>query len=318
MTAPLITIGITCFNAEDTIERAIKSASAQDWGNTEIVIIDDVSTDNSFKILEKIKKTYPNLRIFQNEKNGGVAVSRNRIVEEAKGEFIVFFDDDDFSLPDRISRQYKRLIEYEKTLTDQKPVLCHTARTQNYPDEKSRYEGTMGMDKDATAPNGEAVAQRILTGKPVSGVFGSTATCSQMARTFVYRDLGGFDSKFRRSEDTDFNIRFALSGGHFVGISDPLVIQTMTLATDKSLNEERVHTLKLLDKHKEFINQKSSYAFCYEWINAKYDFLSGHKPVFLIKFTKLFLAHPIETTMRIFWAAPNITFNLNLSRFHNE
>ena len=49
---PLITIGITCFNAENTIANAIKSALNQDWLNFEIIVVDDCSIDNSQNIIK--------------------------------------------------------------------------------------------------------------------------------------------------------------------------------------------------------------------------------------------------------------------------
>ena len=52
----LITIGITCYNAEATIERAIKSAYSQDYKETEIVIVDDCSIDKSFKVINNYRK----------------------------------------------------------------------------------------------------------------------------------------------------------------------------------------------------------------------------------------------------------------------
>ena len=50
---PLITIGITCFNASDTIERALKSAFSQDWENYEVIVIDDCSTDGTRELIQK-------------------------------------------------------------------------------------------------------------------------------------------------------------------------------------------------------------------------------------------------------------------------
>ena len=50
---PLITIGITCYNAEKTIRRAVDSALSQDWPNYEVIVVDDGSTDNSLKILRE-------------------------------------------------------------------------------------------------------------------------------------------------------------------------------------------------------------------------------------------------------------------------
>ena len=315
---PLITIGITCHDAAGTVARAVGSALAQNWKNFEIVIVDDASTDGASLILQSLAAQHPRIRVLTNIKNGGVAVSRNRIVEEARGEFIVFFDDDDESVPERLYRQYRRITDYERKFANGAFVICHTARTQSYPYGVVRYEPTMGTDENVCAPHGEAVAERILTGRPVPGVFGSIATCSQMARTEIYRDLGGFDPAFRRGEDTDLNIRAALKGAHFVGISDPLVIQTMTLTGDKKLDEECASNLRLLKKYQVFVSEKLSYSFCCRWIEAKYDFIAGRRAKFMIAIFKLLFCHPAATLKRAVWALPNIGFNVRIRRFYNE
>ena len=114
MSQPLITIGICAYNAQSTIKRAINSAIAQDWSSLEIVVVDDCSSDSTWEKLETIANINNKVRIFRNNKNAGVAVTRNHILAEAKGDFIAFFDDDDESSPDRILRQYERLIDYER------------------------------------------------------------------------------------------------------------------------------------------------------------------------------------------------------------
>ncbi len=314
----MITIGITCFNASDTIARAVDSALKQEWDNLEILIVDDCSTDNSAALIEKKFKGNSKVRLIKHKKNLGVAAARQTIIDNAKGDFIAFFDDDDQSKPTRIKTQHQRIIDYEKNFAQGFPVICHSAREQIYPQGSIRYEPTMGTKEDIIAPNGKAVARRILTGKPQANIFGSIATCSQMARTKSYIETGGFDKNFRRMEDTDFNIRFALAGGHFAGVAEPLVTQLMTKADDKKLTSERYYALKLLDKYKDFINQKSSYNFCKGWVDAKYDFISGQKLLFLAKLTKLFLTHPIETLKRIYWSLPNLGFNVKSSKFYRE
>ena len=95
MNKPLITIGITSFNSIRTINRAVNSALEQYWRPIEIIIVDDFSTDNGYKILEKMADNFPEIKVFRNSKNEGVAFSRNKIIKKAKGEFIAFFDDDD-------------------------------------------------------------------------------------------------------------------------------------------------------------------------------------------------------------------------------
>ncbi|MCH8285216.1 glycosyltransferase family 2 protein, partial [candidate division KSB1 bacterium] len=65
METPLITVGITCFNAEDTIERAVRSALNQRWPNLEVVVVDDRSTDGSFDVVEKLARDDTNLKIVR-------------------------------------------------------------------------------------------------------------------------------------------------------------------------------------------------------------------------------------------------------------
>ncbi len=100
MSEPLVTIGIAAFNAENTIERAVHSALVQSWRPIEIVAVDDSSIDETWEVLVRMAAIHSELRVYRNQTNGGVAVSRNRILTEARGEFVAFFDDDDESLPD--------------------------------------------------------------------------------------------------------------------------------------------------------------------------------------------------------------------------
>jgi glycosyltransferase involved in cell wall biosynthesis len=312
----LITVGITSYNAVDTIRGAVNSALKQTWEALEIIVVDDASSDGTLRILEELSRIHDNIKIYVNDKNSGVAVSRNKIIQEAKGIFIAFFDDDDVSLSNRIAEQYKRICEYEQHFANDKIVVCHTARLQIYPDGSERAVNTMGEDVGEIAPNGIAVARRILTGKSLKYAYGACPTCSQMARLTVYEKLNGFDESFRRGEDTDFNIRLAESGGHFVGIAIPLVKQFMTKTTDKNLDEELRNTILLLNKHKLLIDKYDDFGFCCAWINLKYNFLKHHFFSFFFLLFKLFFFHPIKTLKRIIVAIPNIKINRAMSRFY--
>jgi glycosyltransferase involved in cell wall biosynthesis len=315
---PLVTIGMTAYNAADTLEVALQSALAQDWTHTEIVVVNDASTDGTADILQKYATQHEQIRLFHHPENKGVAAARCRIVEEAKGEFIAFFDDDDTSTADRITRQYERIIQYEDSFAGVDPVICHTARRQIYPDGVVRIEPTMGVKTLATAPHGKAVARRILTGKPIADVFGSIATCSQMGRTENYRKLGNFDPSFRRGQDTEFNIRFALAGGHFVGIADPLVTQTMTYGSEKRLRQEKEYFIKAIDKHSDFVSDYMDPAFAKAWIETKYKYLEGNKASFSANLLGLFLKYPKGVAQRLYWSLPNRGFNRQFSNFHRE
>lgn len=93
ITFPLISIVIPVFNMEKYIQRCILSLFYQSYNNIEIIIVDDGSTDNLKKVVENLK--YNNL-IYVYQDNQGVSSARNRGIDLAKGDFIIFLDADDF------------------------------------------------------------------------------------------------------------------------------------------------------------------------------------------------------------------------------
>lgn len=318
MNYPLVTIGITSFNALNSIECAINSATSQSWKNFEIIVVDDCSTDGTFEFVQKLSAHNKTIRLFRNSVNSGVAVSRNRIIVEAKGEFIAFFDDDDQSLPNRIYAQYRRITDYERQFAERVHVICHTARKIVYPDGKVRFHKTMGQALRAFSPYGVAVARRILLGEPLDDGYGACPTCSQMARLSTYNLIGGFDPDFRRSEDTEFNIRLALAGGHFVGIAEPLVTQKMTKTSEKSLKDEFHYMRLMLYKHRDFIDNQSVFEFSLSWLWLKQVWLENNRLSFFKMLIILLIKNPLYSMRRFIFSIPNIRLNNAFSRFHND
>jgi glycosyltransferase involved in cell wall biosynthesis len=314
--AELITIGITAYNAAPTIERAVRSAIAQTWRPIEIVIVDDCSEDNTPQILARLSTSHPELRLFRNSANQGIAGTRNRILAEARGEFLAFFDDDDESVPERVERQRFRILNYEYRFAKGAPVVCHTARLQIYRDGSRRLAPTMGEREERPAPEGLAVVERTLLGKKLKDGYGACATCSQMARISTYALVGGFDPTLRRCSDTDLNIRLALVGAHFVGIAQPLVVQTMTKTPEKSLAEEHRNILAMMNKHRSFMDRVGQFEFCLRWVDAKHAWLNRSWSHFARTMLSLALLNPILTTRRLVLALPNLGLNRAFSRFH--
>lgn len=317
MTQPaLVTCGVTAFNAADTIERAINSALSQTWPALEIVVVDDGSTDATPEILAGLAQTDPRIRVLRLRCNGGAARARNRILTEARGEFVAFFDDDDESHPDRVRLQLLRLTEYERDFAAGAAVICHTARQVVYPDGIERLENTMGEIKGRAAPSGLPVAHRILMGTPLDNAYGACPTCSQFARLSTYREIGGFDPGLRRSEDTDFNIRLAIGGGHFVGIAQPLVTQFMTPTSDKSLDAEFDCHTRILAKHRHLLDAERQYDFCRGWMQARNFWLRGLRLNFVSSMLSLGITHPVLFSRRLWQARRHMALNLAFRRFH--
>lgn len=316
MARPLATIAMTAFNAEDTIARALTSALAQDWRPVEILVVDDASSDGTADRISAVAAAHPEVRLVRHERNQGVAAARNTLLDQAKGAFVVFFDDDDESVPHRVSTQIARIEAYEARFAPDGPVICHAARRQTAPDGSERVEPTMGCNADHAAPHGRAVAERILTGRPLADGYGALATCSQAARRETYARLGGFDPTFRRSEDTELSIRLALAGAHFVGVAEPLVRQTLTLAGEKTLTAEREAMLAVLDKHRGVFADAGAHAFARRWTALKFDWLAGRRAVFVAGLARLALSRPLDVARRLMWALPLSGSRAGVRRMH--
>lgn len=298
----LATIAITAFNAEETIAKAVSSALSQDYYPREILILDDASTDNTLSILESISSRHPEVRILRHTLNKGVAAARNTLLENARGDFVVFFDDDDESTSSRVRIQIAAIITYEYIHRPRGPVFCHTARLQTLPDGSHHFESAMGcLDFNVSrAPNGPDVARWILAGTSLKDHYGPTATCSQAARKSAYMLVGEFDEAFRRSEDTDYAIRAALIGSHFIGLPEPMVAQTITFSNEKTALAERDMFLAVVKKHRSVFLSKKHYKFTVNWIHLKHEFILGRLLNCIGFSIRLFLSSPTFFAQRLF------------------
>lgn len=91
---PLISIIIPVYNAEVKIYETIKSIINQNFGDFELLLINDGSKDNSGSICKEFNKEDNRIRVFH-QKNSGPSAARNKGIKEARGKFIAFVDADD-------------------------------------------------------------------------------------------------------------------------------------------------------------------------------------------------------------------------------
>lgn len=101
---PLVSVIMATYNGEAYLAAAIESALRQTYSNLELVVVDDCSSDDSVRIVERY---LPDGRIVfvRNDHNVGVAASRNRALTLAKGELVTFLDQDDIWLPHKLEIQ---------------------------------------------------------------------------------------------------------------------------------------------------------------------------------------------------------------------
>lgn len=91
------------WNTGRFISDSIQSIINQSYSNWELIIVDDCSSDNTEEIVNSFSDE--RIRFFKNEKNCGAAISRNRALKEAKGEWIAFLDSDDLWMPMKLEKQ---------------------------------------------------------------------------------------------------------------------------------------------------------------------------------------------------------------------
>lgn len=268
---PLITVGITCYEAEDTIRRAVEGALGQTWKAREIIVVDDGSADGAATVVEEIGRTQDEIRLIRHGQNCGVAEARNTVLANARGTFVAFFDDDDESAPDRLEQQYRRIVEYEQHHPGA-PVFCYANRLVVPPGEREQTFERYGIGHVPPEPSGAIAADYVLgvlrgDGEHSWGMLGSGTL---MARTEAFRVLGGFDSSFRRRAELDLAVRAAFAGAHFISVDEPLVTQYLTPTADKAGDSQLRYRLLLVEKHRDYLKDKGCYAGAWCYTHARF------------------------------------------------
>ncbi|MFO1478380.1 MAG: glycosyltransferase family 2 protein [Verrucomicrobiota bacterium] len=105
---PLVSILIPAYNAENWIGETLRSALAQTWPRTEIIVVDDGSKDNTLAAARKFESE--RLRVVTKQ-NGGAAAARNHAFSLCQGDYIQWLDADDLLAPDKIERQMAAILK---------------------------------------------------------------------------------------------------------------------------------------------------------------------------------------------------------------
>lgn len=111
-----VTIGIPVYKAVDYIKKTMESALNQTFPDIEYLVIDDCGKDDSIHIVEKFQSEHPrgkDIHILYNDQNCGVGITRNRIMDQAKGRYLYFLDSDDLIEPETIQLLYEKAEKYQ-------------------------------------------------------------------------------------------------------------------------------------------------------------------------------------------------------------
>ena len=119
-----ISIITPVYKCEKFIENTIKSVLNQTYTNWELLLVDDCSPDNSAEIIKKYVEKDNRIKYFKIDKNRGVAIARNKALEEARGRFIAYLDADDLWKSTKLEKQVKFMLDnnYAFTCTDYEKI----------------------------------------------------------------------------------------------------------------------------------------------------------------------------------------------------
>jgi len=116
---PLVSVLMPVYNVQTYVSEAIESILRQTYKNYELIIVDDASTDDSWKIISEYKKKYPNKIIAKRlgkNRNAGGDIAGNMAFKISKGEYVARMDADDIAFPARFEKQVAYLQTHPKCM----------------------------------------------------------------------------------------------------------------------------------------------------------------------------------------------------------
>ncbi len=186
------TVVVPTYNRADSLIRMLKSLREQKLKQFKVIIIDDNSTDNTLEAIRENKGSL-NIKVLHNEKNMGAGYSRNKGIKESKSKYIAFIDDDCTADPEWISDFYS-FMESNPDV-DGAGGMVFYPRNANILMKSIYYLPQMNENTLAIQDAGKPIPVKNLS------------CTNSIWRRKVLEELGGFDIKLRRGQDTDLSYR---------------------------------------------------------------------------------------------------------------
>lgn len=198
MTGPTISVVIPTYNRSAFLAAAVASIRTQTHPCSEIIIVDDGSTDDTAQMTAALGEGIRYVR----QANAGPAAARNRGIREARGEWVAFLDTDDRWLPEKLCKQVEIvrsdpsiiLVSADMAIEDDKGACWMTSNFA--------HRGLQSMFDDldgGPVPNAPALLLKI----------NYINTSTVLARRDVLLQLNGFDERLRFGEDLELWLRIA-------------------------------------------------------------------------------------------------------------
>ncbi|GHW02768.1 hypothetical protein AGMMS50249_5540 [candidate division SR1 bacterium] len=188
------------FSTDKFVGQAIESIVKQTFSDFEFIIIDNCSSDESYKICEEYAKKDDIIKLFRNEENMGISFTRNRLIQLATTNYIVSQDSDDISFPNRVRLEYEFL--------EQNADYGAVYGNMEIIDEDGK---NIGFRKYSPK-----IGKVILKKSPISNP-------ASMFRKDIFLQLGGYDPGLNYGEDYNLWMKIRVNGYKIKNVDDNLI-----------------------------------------------------------------------------------------------
>lgn len=218
-----ISVLLPVYNVAPYVADALASIQSQTFTDIEIVVVDDGSTDDTLRIVEKISSLDPRIKIVRAPRNLGLPAALNLGLPFCQAPLIARMDGDDIALPTRLEKQYQFLGQNLEI------ALVGCACTP--------------INESGDPIPGLGVSPRPLTQKAIAKTMLLASPCSHvwLARRELYDRLSGY-REISVSEDFDFLLRAVTAGFLLGNLQEPLMrIRTRQGQNSGTLQQRRAH-----------------------------------------------------------------------------
>lgn len=198
----LVSVVMSCYNAERWLAESIESVLVQTWRDFEFIIVDDGSQDGTLRILKEFAERDERILLVVKE-NTGLTDSLNIGISKACGKWIARIDADDLCSPNRLERQ----LSYANTDSRLVFIGAGLIEINEHGDDGKAY---FYPEKHSHLFNNLITSKRFV---PHSSAF---------FRADAFRQVGGYRPRIRRSQDHDLWLRLS-KVGRFACLPEPLV-----------------------------------------------------------------------------------------------
>lgn len=203
---------VPVYNVEKYIRECVDSILAQTFDDYEIILVDDESPDGCPRICDEYAEKYPNVIKVIHQKNKGLAGARNSGFEKAVGDYVYFFDSDDFFIGDGIAEIYNKAIEVDADIVQSSFTIIN---------ENTGSKGKIStpFEIDRLYLHDEMLKKVLISTTERSTIY---VWRNIYKRCFLTENGIRFDENLRMLEDSPFDTLAFLKAKRFMAIDKPI------------------------------------------------------------------------------------------------